>query len=71
VQTFTRSELPEVGWREFRKVGTTRIVRINGPFVTVTREGPLHCPDGWLALDRGGWPYPIAADEHELIYEAA
>lgn len=31
--------------------------------------GPLHCADGWLAIDARGYPYPIAADEQALIYE--
>jgi hypothetical protein len=54
---------------EYRKRVTTRACRIEGPFVVDTSEGPLRCADGWLALDARGYPYPIAADEFELIYE--
>lgn len=56
-------------WGEFRKKVTTRATRITGPFVVETSEGPLHCSDGWVAVDARGFPYPIAADEFELIYE--
>ena len=53
----------------FRKVPLTRALRMDGPFVVQTSEGLLHCEDGWLAVDARGYPYPIAADEFELIYE--
>lgn len=56
-------------WDEFRKKVTTRAVRVHGPFTVETSEGPLHCEDGWLAVDARGYPYPIAAGEFELIYE--
>lgn len=55
----------------FRKVALTRAMRIDGPFVVQTAEGPLRCEDGWLAVDARGFPYPIAADEFALIYEEA
>lgn len=64
----TRDNLPDGDWREFRKRGTTSMLRMDGPFTVVTREGPLSCPDGWLAVDRAGWPYPIAADEQRVTY---
>jgi hypothetical protein len=53
----------------FRKKRLTRACRITGPFEVVTREGTLTCPDGYLALDSKGWPYPIAVDEFDEIYE--
>lgn len=68
VPHFTTENLPIEGWREYRKKVTTRMVRIDGPFTVETREGPLTCPDGYLAVDACGYPYPIAADEHALIY---
>jgi len=40
-----------------------------GPFEVETREGTLTCEDGWLAIDSDGYPYPIAADEFNKIYE--
>jgi len=49
----------------------TRAARVEGPFEVVTKEGVLTCADGYLAFDHRGWPYPIAADEFERIYEPA
>jgi hypothetical protein len=68
---FSTGELPEGDWLEFRKTALTRMTRVDGPFVVETSEGPLSCDDGWLAVDARGYPYPIAADEQALIYEAA
>ena len=69
-QTFSKKNLPEnAEWYEFRKKVPTRMTRIDGPFTVETSEGPLHCEDGWLAVDARGYPYPIAADEQKLIYE--
>lgn len=68
---FTRESLPLGDWQYFRKKTTTQMIRITGPFVVETREGPLVCDDGWLALDSKGSPYPIAADEQAVIYEPA
>lgn len=56
-------------WKEYRKVATTLAVRIIGPFTVKTREGVLTCPNGYLAVDAHGWPYPIAYDEFERIYD--
>jgi hypothetical protein len=56
-------------WPEFRKVETIRARYIGGAFTVQTREGVLDMPEGgWLALDRDGYPYPIAADVFERIY---
>lgn len=71
--TYTRDNLrpafEATDWREYRKTATTMAVRIDGEFTVKTREGTLTCPDGYLAVDAHGWPYPIAADEFERIYE--
>jgi hypothetical protein len=56
-------------WPLYRKKVMTRALRMDGPFTVETREGTLTCPDGYLAIDSSGWPYPIAADEFEAIYE--
>lgn len=53
----------------YRKKEPTLAVRILGAFKVETREGTLECPDGYLAIDAHGWPYPIAKDEFEKIYE--
>jgi len=67
----TRDDLGDLEFETFRKIALTRAVRIVGPFEVQTREGTLSCPDGWLAVDAHGWPYPIAADEFRRIYEPA
>lgn len=59
-------------WAEFRKKVNTRAIRIEGPFRVDTSESesePFYCADGWLAIDARGYPYAIATDEFELIYE--
>jgi hypothetical protein len=58
-------------WREHRKAVLTRAVRVEGPFYVQTSEGMLRCADGYLAVDARGYPYPIAEEEFELIYEPA
>jgi hypothetical protein len=64
--------LPDPGhFQTYRKTSTTRAVRIDGPFVVDTREGTMECPDGWLALDANGDPYPIASDVFDASYERA
>lgn len=71
-QTFSVSNLPSspADWPKWRKTAVTSAIRIDGPFIVDTSEGPLRCEDGWLAVDARGYPYPIAADEFPLIYEA-
>lgn len=70
---FTRGSVPgpqHEWWGLYRKRPLTRAARIDGPFSVETREGLLTCRDGYLAIDAHGWPYPIAREEFELIYEA-
>ena len=68
--TYARGALPDVTeFRVYRKKRLTHAVRIHGPFIVETREGKLRCADGWLALDSMGYPYPIATDEFDAIYE--
>lgn len=71
MQTFTQANLPTEGWGTYRKKVTTQAIRVAGPFVVETSEGPLKCEDGFLAVDARGYPYPIAADEFALIYDKA
>lgn len=56
-------------WPAYRKTALTRALRMNGEFVVETSEGPLRCADGYLAIDARGYPYPIATEEFELIYQ--
>lgn len=71
MKTFAATNLPSEPqtWPRWRKTALTRAVKINGPFVVKTDEGPLVCEDGWLALDSRGLPYPIASEEFATIYE--
>ncbi|MGH3985922.1 MAG: hypothetical protein ACRDTZ_01210 [Pseudonocardiaceae bacterium] len=71
---YDRDNLPDLEWIEYRKIGTTRMVPVTGPFTVVTKEGAYTVPDGWdgfLALDADGDPYPVAADVHTRSYERA
>jgi len=71
-QTFAIGKLPPgdpMGWPGYRKVSITHALRIAGPFTVETSEGPLHCEDGFLAVDARGYPYPIAREEFAMIYE--
>lgn len=71
MERFRREDVRDCeSWPEWRKVKTTRARRIDGPFEVETREGKLSCQDGWLAVDSGGFPYPIDNEEFETIYEA-
>lgn len=67
-QVFNSGNLPEIGWSIYRKTALTRAIKIDGPFVVETSEGPLRCADGYLAVDARGYPYPIATDEFHMIY---
>ena len=70
MKRYTKDNLPPKPWTKYRKVRLTEAVHIIGPFEVETREGVLSCPDGYLAIDSEGWPYPIAFDEFHKIYEA-
>jgi hypothetical protein len=67
---YTREDAPRLnGYSLYRKVLPVTARRMFGPFRVRTREGELLCEDGWLAIDSGGYPYPIADDEFSRIYE--
>ena len=73
MRTITRANVTTLfsidSWKAYKKKRLTTAIRISGPFEVLTREGVLTCPDGYLALDSQDWPYPIAKDEFETIYE--
>lgn len=73
MQEFSTEALPSdpAGWPKYRKKVLTSALRVEGPFTVQTSEGPLTCADGFLAVDARGYPYPIAVEEFELIYEPA
>jgi len=66
MKKFTRSHLPKE-WLRYRKIKDTWAARIEGPFKVVTKEGELSCPDGYLAVDSKGWPYPNSATATECF----
>lgn len=76
MKRFDRDNLPvpvdEMGLH--RKTALTPMVMVDGPFTVVTQEGDYTLPDGWrgfIAVDRAGFPYPIALTEYHETYEPA
>jgi len=73
---FSKDALPpddDPRWGAFQKKVATRAIKIDGPFRVETSESenePFFCEDGYLAIDARGYPYAIATEEFELIYEA-
>lgn len=68
---FTFESIPLIDrklWTEHRKKVNTKMIRIDGPFDVETKEGPLHCADGFLAVDVAGWPYPISVADYRDMY---
>ncbi len=72
-QRFTKENFKKLleygGWKTYQKKVKTKATKIEGEFIVDTSEGPLHCVDGYLAVDARGYPYPIATEEFKLIYE--
>lgn len=69
IPVINKDNFDSTSWSLYRKKSLTKAMRMEGPFIVQTREGELTCSNGWLAVDAHGWPYPIAADEFEKIYE--
>ena len=69
MELFSKWKLPSGKWGFYKKRALTQAMRIKGPFQVTTREGILTCDNGYIALDSEGYPYPIAKDEFERIYE--
>ena len=68
---YSSENLPQHGWRVFRKIVPTRAMRMEGPFRVATSESenePFLCEDGWLVIDARGYPYAIAREEFNAIY---
>jgi hypothetical protein len=72
MHTFDAEHLPSdpATWPTWRKVRLTSAVKIDGPFMVKTAEGPLTCEDGYLVVDARGYPFPIATSEFRLTYKA-
>lgn len=64
----TKDNLPERGWEVYVKIAPTQMMRMSGEFTVMTKEGPLTCSDGWLALDNEGNPYPISDENQQAMY---
>jgi len=61
MKKFTKESIKSISkWKFYKKQTLTKAIRIDGPFEIETREGIISCPDGYLAVDSIGWPYPIA-----------
>ena len=70
VDTLMSDDVYSLGeWKLYKKKTRTQACRIDGPFEVKTTEGIMKCEDGYLAIDARGYPYPIAKDEFDLIYE--
>lgn len=68
MKTFNRRNLGGLDFKTYKKKTTTLIARIEGEFEVETLEGRVVCPDGYLAIDSQGWPYPVAKKEFDTIY---
>lgn len=71
---FSKDVLPNQPseWELFQKKSLTKAIKVDGPFRVMTTESenePFYCEDGYLAIDARGYPYAIATEEFELIYE--
>ncbi len=62
-------QLQHANWKTYKKKVFIEAVRMVGPFTIETSEGTLTCKDGYVAVDARGYPYPIAKEEFDLIYE--
>ena len=68
---FDKTNIPTEGSKLYRKKVLTKAWRMEVPFRVNTSEGPLTCMDGYLCVDARGYPYPVAKEEFDLIYEEA
>ncbi len=66
---FSTDNIPDGDWKTYKKHALTKAIKIDGPFTVETSEGPLHCDDGYLAIDSRDYPYPIATEEFQKIYD--
>lgn len=58
------------GWKYHRKKVATRLVELDNDVTIVTKHGGVQAKRGdFLAEDAMGFPYPVAADEKDRIYE--
>lgn len=56
----------------YRKISPTPMIRVNGPFIVQTQEGPITVGDDWegyIAIDRAKYPYPVELEEARKTYE--
>lgn len=69
-ETYSIDYLPDAEFDLYSKTEPIEATRMTEAFSVETREG-LVTGDagGWLALDSDGYPYPIAAEEFDNVYE--
>lgn len=68
---YTREELGELKFEEYRKIAVTDMAPVEGPFIVSTKEGAIQVPKGWkgyIALDTDGDPYPVELSVAEATY---
>ena len=64
-----KDKLQHAKWKTYKKKVLTQAVKMKGSFEVETSEGLMKCSDGYLASDARGYPYPIATEEFEQIYD--
>ena len=69
IETIDKNNIPLGDWAQYRKKTLTKSRRMPGSFKIKTREGELVCEDGYICIDAHGYPYPVAKEEFEQIYE--
>lgn len=63
-------ELADAGleFKPHRKKAITQIARVEGQFTCMTSNGPVQCDNGYVAIDRDGYPYPISVKAFDEAY---
>lgn len=72
MRNFTKDSLRHfegLAWQEFAPKNTIKALRVDGPFQVENSEGTFNCEDGWLVVNSNGEPYPISAQEFEILYD--
>jgi hypothetical protein len=65
---YHKDALPDGEWGMYQKATPVKATPMVGRYSVKTQEGMVNAEDGWLALDNGGHPYPIADKEFDEAY---
>lgn len=69
MQKFTKENITKLFFNRFEKKEVVFAVHIEGPFEVVIKSNiSLTCQDGYLVLDKEGFPYPVMKSEFESKY---